>query len=144
MDICLETAFIAETDLADKLFYNAIKVYRVLKNKEKILELIRNIKEKKKGVHSSIIQHCFDIILNPSISSVTLRDLNFLVLYGAEVQSLALDGLGLIDDKMLEQSGGGWNQLSSLSITYCDKVTGMHALIAMKMCCKVGGRTLIF
>ncbi len=133
----METAFIAETDLADKLFYNAIKVYRVLKNKEKILELIRNIKEKKKGVNSSIIQSCFDIVLNPSISSITLRDLNFLVLYGSEVQSLELDGLALIDDKMLEQIGVGCNQLSSVSITYCDKVTGKKALRARDMSCKV-------
>jgi hypothetical protein len=130
VEICLETAFIVESDLADTLFFKAIKVYRVLKNKEKVLELIRNIKEKKKVVHPSIIQSCFDIVFNPSISSITLRDLNFLVLYGADVQVLTLDGLALIDDKMLEQIGVGCGQLSSLSITYCDKVTdaGMEAL----------------
>ncbi len=126
VEICLETAFIVESELADTFFLKAIKVYRVLKNKEKTLELIRNIKEKKKAVHPSIIQSCFDIVFNPSISAITLRDLNFLVLYGTEVQSLALDGLALIDDKMLEQIGIGCNQLSSLSITYCDKVTGKN------------------
>jgi hypothetical protein len=120
----METAFIAEGELADKLFFNAIRIYRVLKSKEKAIELLVRIKEDKKEVSPNIIQSLFDFIFNRSISPVTREDVLLVGLHGSGLQSLALDGLSLADDNTLKLIGVGCSQIISLSIGYCNKVTG--------------------
>jgi hypothetical protein len=121
--ICLTTANASPKEEADTLYFNVVKEYRVQKDKKRTEELLNEIQKRKLTVDRRVIDVAFDILMDRSISPITRQTLDFLKFHGKLIQTLALDGLPFIDDETLKFVADNC-QCSTLSISFCDKLTG--------------------
>ncbi len=129
-DVCIEMAHnVEDTRYASALIEKTLRVYRALKNKDAVKILVVDMIASKRPFTSSVFQSCFEIILSQSLGNVTAKDIQFIAEYGDGIESLNFDGSTILDDNLLLKLAPKCQNVTSLRLGYCYKVTGTHYLI---------------
>jgi len=134
-DVCIEMAHnIEDTSYASSLIDKTLRVYRALKNKDVVKILVVDMIASKRPFSSTAFQSCFDIILSQSLGNVTAKDFQFIAEYGDGIESLNFDGSSILDDILLMKIAPKCQNLTSLRLGFCYKVTGKISFLRHVFC----------
>lgn len=125
--VCVEMAHnIEDTAYASQLIDKTLRVYRALKNRDAVKILVVDMIASKRPFAPSVFQLCFEIILSQAHGNVTAKDVQFIAEYGDGIESLNFDGSSILDDSLLLTLAPKCQNVTSLRLGYCYKVTSKN------------------